>query len=103
MVRITPICFAFSNLETAFALCYTYLVKPGILPLERAVDLLCANPRKRFGLTLGRDYSVWDLDAESTVDSKDFLSMGKATPFEGWKVSGRCLATIRDGRIVYQA
>ena len=95
--------FGVVGIETAFPIIYTYLVKPGILPLERVVDLLCANPRKRFGLTLGRDFSVWDLDAESTVDSKDFLSMGKATPFEGWKVSGRCLATIRDGRIVYQA
>ena len=95
--------FGVVGIETAFPIIYTYLVKPGILPLERAVDLLCANPRKRFGLTLGRDFSVWDLDAESTVDPKDFLSMGKATPFEGWKVSGRCLATIRDGRIVYQA
>ena len=95
--------FGVVGIETAFPIIYTYLVKPGILPLERAVDLLCANPRKRFGLTLGRDFSVWDLDAESTVDSKEFLSMGKATPFEGWKVSGRCLATIRDGRIVYQA
>lgn len=95
--------FGVVGIETAFPIIYTYLVKPGILPLERAVDLLCANPRKRFGLTLGWDFSVWDLDAESTVDSKDFLSMGKATPFEGWKVSGRCLATIRDGRIVYQA
>ena len=95
--------FGVVGIETAFPIIYTYLVKPGILPLERAVDLLCANPRKRFGLTLGRDFSVWDLDAESTVDSKYFLSMGKAAPFEGWKVSGRCLATIRDGRIVYQA
>lgn len=95
--------FGVVGIETAFPIIYTYLVKPGILPLKRAVDLLCANPRKRFGLTLGRDFSVWDLDAESTVDSKYFLSMGKATPFEGWKVSGRCLATIRDGRIVYQA
>ena len=95
--------FGVVGIETAFPIIYTYLVKPGILPLERAVDLLCANPRKRFGLTLGRDFSVWDLDAESTVDSKYFLSMGKATPFEGWKVSGRCLATIRDGRIVCQA
>lgn len=95
--------FGVVGIETAFPIIYTYLVKPGILPLERAVDLLCANPRKRFGLTLGRDFSVWDLDAESTVDSKDFLSMGKATPFEGWKVSGRCLAAIRDGQIVYQA
>lgn len=95
--------FGVVGIETAFPIIYTYLVKPGILPLERAVDLLCANPRKRFGLTLGRDYSVWDLDAESTVDSKYFLSMGKATPFEGWKVSGRCLATVRDGQIVYQA
>ena len=45
--------FGVVGIETAFPIIYTYLVKPGILPLERAVDLLCANPRKRFGLNAG--------------------------------------------------
>lgn len=95
--------FGVVGIETAFPIVYTYLVKPGILTLDQAVDLLCVNPRRRFGLELGCDYSVWDLETESTIDPKDFLSMGKATPFDGWKVSGRCLVTVRDGEIVYQA
>ena len=76
-------------------------MKPGILSLDRLVELLCVNPRKRFGLPLGNDYSVWDLEAEYTVDPAEFLSMGKATPFEGWKVCGRCMATVCDGKTVY--
>ena len=88
-------------LSAAFPILYTYLVKPGILSLNRLVELLCVNPRKRFGLPLGNDYSVWDLEAEYTVDPAEFLSMGKATPFEGWKVCGRCMATVCDGKTVY--
>ena len=90
------------GLETAFPLLYTYLVKPGILPMERLVELLVTNPRVRFGIELGCDYSVWDLDAAYTVDPAEFLSMGKATPFENWPVNGRCIATVRDGKVVYQ-
>ena len=93
--------FGVVGIETAFPILYTYLVKPGILSLDRLVELLCVNPRKRFGLPLGNDYSVWDLEAEYTVDPAEFLSMGKATPFEGWKVSGKCMATVCDGKTVY--
>ena len=93
--------FGVVGIETAFPILYTYLVKPGILSLDRLVELLCVNPRKRFGLPLGNDYSVWDLEAEYTVDPAEFLSMGKATPFEGWKVCGRCMATVCDGKTVY--
>ena len=49
------------------------------------------------------DFSIWDLDAEYEIDPKDFLSMGKATPFQGWKVNGKCLLTVCDGKVVYQA
>ena len=95
--------FGVVGIETAFPICYTYLVKPGILTLEKLVELLVINPRKRFGIELGCDFSVWDLDAEYEIDPKDFLSLGKATPFEGWKVNGRCLATVCDGKVVYKA
>ena len=94
--------FGVVGIETALPILYTYLVKPGILTLDRLVELLVINPRKRFGIKLGCDYSVWDLEEEYTVDPAEFVSMGKATPFEGWKVNGRCLATICDGRIVYK-
>ena len=93
--------FGVVGIETAFPILYTYLVKPGILSLEKLVELLCVNPRERFGLPLGSDYSVWDLEAEYTVDPAEFLSLGKATPFEGWKVCGRCMATVCGGKTVY--
>ena len=93
--------FGVVGIETAFPILYTYLVKPGILSLERLVQLLCVNPRERFGLPLGNDYSVWDLEAAYTVDPAEFISMGKATPFEGWKVCGRCMATVCGGKTVY--
>ena len=94
--------FGVVGIETALPVLYTYLVKPGILTMERLVELLVINPRKRFGIALGCDYSIWDLEEEYTVDPADFVSMGKATPFEGWKVNGRCLATVCDGNIVYK-
>lgn len=89
------------GIETAFPLLYTYLVKPGILTLERLVELMAVNPRKRFSLPLGEDYSIWDLNSEFAIDPKDFLSKGKATPFAGWKVHGKCLATVCEGKLVY--
>ena len=94
--------FGVVGIETAFPICYTYLVKTGIITLEKLVDLLVKNPRERFGIPLGCEYSVWDLNEESTVDPADFVSMGKATPFEGWRISGKCIATVCDGKIVYQ-
>lgn len=95
--------FGVVGLETAFSVLYTYLVKPGILSLDRLVEVMAVNPRKRFGLSLDVDYSVWDLDSTYTVDPADFASQGKASPFTGWRVQGKCLATVCGGRLVYQA
>ena len=95
--------FGVVGIETAFQILYTYLVKPGILSMEKLVEILCDNPRRRFGLPLGVDYSIWDLEAEETVNPETFLSMGKATPFAGWKVNGKCMATVCGGEIVYRA
>ena len=95
--------FGVVGIETAFPICYTYLVKTGIITLEKLIDLLVTNPRSRFGLPVGGDFSVWDLEAEGIVDPQDFLSMGKATPFEGWPIQGKCLTTVCDGKQVYTA
>ena len=95
--------FGVVGIETAFPICYTYLVKTGIITLEKLMDLLVTNPRSRFGLPVGGDFSVWDLEAEGIVDPQDFLSMGKATPFEGWPIQGKCLTTVCDGKQVYTA
>ena len=94
--------FGIVGIETAFPLLYTYLVKKGILSLEKLVELLTVNPRKRFGIPQTGDFTVWDLNAVSTIDPKDFLSMGKSTPFTGWQVQGRCMATVCGGKIVYR-
>ena len=96
--------FGIVGLETAFPLLYTKLVGGNILSLERLVWLMAASPRRRFGLPLkNNDFTVWDLDEEYTVDPADFLSMGRATPFEGWQVKGKCLLTVADGKAVYRA
>ena len=94
--------FGVVGIETAFPVCYTYLVKNGIITMDRLMELLVTNPRKRFGLPMGNDFSVWDLDAEYEIDPADFVSMGKATPFQGWKVQGKCMLTVCDGKVVYQ-
>ena len=95
--------FGVVGIETAFPICYTYLVKTGIITMDKLMELLVTNARSRFGLPLGIDFSLWDLNAEYTVDPKDFLSMGKATPFQDWKVQGKCLLTVCDGNIVYKS
>ena len=94
--------FGVVGIETAFPILYTYLVKPGILSMERLIELLVINPRKRFDLPFGCDYSIWDLDEDYKVDPNEFISLGKATPFEGWNVNGRCLATVCDGKLIYK-
>ena len=91
------------GIETAFPLLYTYLVKTGLITLERLIELMAVNPRKRFNIPMNEeDYSVWDLSKEYTIDPEDFLSKGRATPFAGWKVSGENLLTIVGGNIVWQ-
>ena len=94
--------FGIVGIETAFSVLYTHLVKPGIISLEKLIELLTVNPRKRFNIPLGEDYTVWNLNDVFTVDPDDFLSMGKATPFAGWKLFGECVLTVCDGRVVYK-
>ena len=93
--------FGIVGLETALPIMYTYLVKPGIMTMDRLMEVMVYNPRKRFGLPLGEDYSIWDLDAEYEIDPAEFVSMGKATTFNGWKVNGRCMATVCNGKTVW--
>lgn len=89
------------GLETAFAALYTHLVRPGIISLARLVELFSVNARNRFDLPAGDDFTVWDLDRAYTVDPAEFLSMGRATPFAGDTLYGRCLMTVHNGRVVW--
>ena len=101
--------FGIVGLETAFPILYTYLVKKGIITLEKLIEIMSVNPRKRFGLAGGviadgepADLTVLDLEADWTIDSADFVSMGKATPLDGWKVTGEVVMTIVNGEVVYE-
>ena len=95
--------FGVVGIETAFPVMYTCLVKTGIITMERLKELLVTNARARFGIPMGDCWSLWDLNEEFTVDPENFVSMGKATPFAGWKLFGKCLLTVCDGKIVYQS
>ena len=126
------------GLETAFALLYTCLVLPGVISLEKLVQLMAVNPRNRFGLpgfTAGaprqddgtpdhivkpriqpvcmtdadsgesidlQDFTVFRIGTSDRIDPKEFLSMGRATPFAGWEVKARCLLTVCGSEPVYR-
>lgn len=91
------------GIETAFSVMYTYFVKTNIISLEKLIELMSINPRKRFGLPITDDICVFDLDTMYTVNPKDFLSKGKFTPFEGMKLFGVNKLTVCDGKIVYNS
>lgn len=91
-----------TGLECAFPVLYTGLVRPGVMTLERLVEMMAIAPRKRFGLPMGDGYVVMDLENLYVLDSSRFLSMGKCTPFDGWTVYGKTQMTFRNGKIVYE-
>lgn len=91
-----------TGLECAFPVLYTGLVRPGVMTLERLVKMMAIVPRKRFGLPMGDDYVVMDLENSYVLDSSRFLSMGKCTPFDGWTVYGKTQMTFWNGKIVYE-
>ena len=90
------------GLETSFPLLYTYLVLPGILSLDRLIELMSDNPRKRFGLAERKDdFTLFDLGERYRIDPADFLSKGRSTPFTGWEVAPKCMLTVSRGKLAY--
>ena len=97
------------GLESSFALCYTYLVKPGHITMEKLMDLMCHNPSDllklgRGGMNVGddADLAVFDLDNEFVFDKNKMLSKGRNTPFDGWKLYGRTMLTMMGGKRTYE-
>ena len=90
------------GIETAFAVMYTKLVKTGVITLEKLIELMASNPRKRFDIPFDDGFTVWDLNTEFTVDPNEFLSKGRATPFKGEKLFGKCVLTALNGKTVYK-
>ncbi len=88
------------GLETAFSVMYTYLVKTGVITLEKLIELMSVNPRKRFNIEMS-GVTAFDLSEEYTVNPEEFASLGKATPFEGVKLNAKCLFTVLGDKTVY--
>ena len=100
--------FGIVGLETALALTITFLVQPGHLTLARALELWTEAPRRVMGLPevklepgFPADLVLLDPSAEWTVDPEAFHSMGRNTPFAGWRLAGRPLATFCGGRLTH--
>ncbi len=91
------------GLETAFPVLYTELVMKNIITLDRLVELMSFKPKERFGIDTNNDFAVFDISEAYKIDPEDFLSMGRATPFAGREVFGRCLLTVHGGKAVYKA
>ena len=88
------------GLETAFPVLYTKLVKGGIITLEKLIELMAINPRRRFGIAETEDICVYDLENEYKIDPEDFESKGRSTPFDGMTVTGKNLLTVCGGKAV---
>ena len=96
------------GIETSFAICYTHLVRKGVITIEKLIALMSENPRRIFRLggamRVGEraDIAIYDITKPYKIDSAEFLSMGKATPFEGEEVYGRCMLTLFGGEKVWK-
>lgn len=94
------------GIETAFSVMYTHFVRTGEISMEKLIDLLSTNARKRFGIAGGTnvgdsaDFCVVDLEEEFEINPENFLSKGKATPFAGQKVFGKIIKTFVGGKQV---
>ena len=81
------------GLETALAAVYTTLVKPGIISLEKLVEIMSTNPRRIFGIEGDPGKVTVDFSESFIVDPATFKSLGKATPYEGMQLYGKILKT----------
>jgi dihydroorotase len=100
--------FGIVGLETAVSLCLDRLVRPGIIPLGRLVELLSSGPARILKVEGGTlapgaraDVTLLDLERPFRVEPQSFLSKGKSTPFAGWELRGRAVRTIVGGVTVW--
>lgn len=98
--------FGIVGLETSFALLNTHLVRSGIITPKELIKLMSINPRERFSLSGPKslvegteicDISVLDPTKNWTINSNEFMSKGRATPFDGTEVVGKVVATFVGG------
>lgn len=94
--------FGASGIEIAFPLLYTHLVKTNIITLDKLIELLVTNPRKRFNLPDSNDFAIWNLNEKDVIEPAKFISKGKNTPFKGYEVYGVNYMTVCNGKVVYK-
>ncbi|MEG2892494.1 MAG: amidohydrolase family protein, partial [Clostridium sp.] len=97
------------GLETSFAVCYTKLVESGKINLSKLSEVMSKNPAKMMGLNAGQiklgyagDLCIVDINKEITVDVNEFKTKGRNTPFEGMKLKGEVVMTVKGGKVVYR-
>ncbi|MGY5238913.1 dihydroorotase [Clostridium tertium] len=97
------------GLETSFSICYTRLVKSGAINLNKLSEIMSKNCADILGMNKGRispgvegDVVLLDLDKKIKVNSEEFNSKGKNTPFQGMEFYGEVQMTIKAGRILYK-
>ena len=90
------------GIECAFPLLYTKLVVPGVMSMERLMELLVYNPRSRFGIEDEGSFTVFVDDGEYEISADDFISKGKSTPFLGDKIHGECVLTVAKRKLAYR-
>ena len=95
--------FGISGIEIAFPLLYTYLVKTGMLTMDRLIELMSTRGREIMGLPMDESWATFDLDAHYTIQPERFISKGHSTPFAGWEVWGKCIRNEYKGKVVYEA
>lgn len=94
--------FGIVGIECAFPLMYTYLVRTGLITLERLVELMSTRAREIMGLPTGASWATFEVETPYEINPDTFLSKGHSTPFAGWTVYGRCLETTYNGNIVFR-
>ena len=102
--------FGIVGLETSASLTYTELVEGGVLTPMQMAERMSFAPARILGLenkgsvSEGKtaDLVVFDPSREYEIDTDTFLSKGKNTPFDGWKVKGDVKYTLVDGKLVYK-
>ncbi len=102
--------FGITGLETALALAITKLHREQKIPLSRIVELFTVGPARVFDLggrgSLARgnfaDVTIFDPKKRWTFEAASSLSLSHNTPFDGWQLTGKVVATIVGGKMVYQ-
>ncbi|NLL98778.1 MAG: dihydroorotase [Tepidanaerobacter sp.] len=100
--------FGLIGLETALGVILTKVVGENGIPLNTVIEKMTVGPAKVLGLDMGTlkvggpaDITVIDLEREWTVDKDKFFSKGRNTPFHGFKLKGKAVMTIVDGKSAY--